>query len=155
MSVRNRRLQTRETAEASHPSPGEVFEGAIEGVVEGRVLARLEDGRRIEARRPAHVDRAWLEAAVAVGPVEAAFVFTRQGRALLWGVFPGPQHEQVRADVTLRARRVVVDAESVRLQAPRSHLEIGKDGDVEVRGRDVTSRASRINRVKGAAVRVN
>lgn len=134
----------------------DMFEGRVSAVGQGTVQASIDGDRNIEARCPAHIDRAWLAAAVAVAPVEAVFFVPRNGtRPILAGVFPGPEHAEVRADVTVRARRVRIEAEEFRVQGKNAHVAVDKQGAVEVRGRDVTTRATRINRVQGGAIRLN
>ena len=45
--------------------------------------------------------------------------------------------------------------ESIELKCGTSSFVMSKDGRVNLRGSDVTSRASRINKIKGAAVKIN
>src|SRR5438270_7935917 len=103
----------------SEPLPSDhVVEVEVTEMLEpGWVEARLPSGRRLRARCPQHIDQNWLRAAIKVAPVEAAVAFAGGAakRALLWSIFPGPQHEQVRADLHLRAGRVVLDGQSIRL----------------------------------------
>jgi hypothetical protein len=145
--------------EALHPLPldprTELLEGRVT-TVGTTVLATISPDEAIEVRCPAHVDRAWLAAAVKVAPVEAAFAVARNGtRPILVAIFPGPEHVAVRADLTLVARRVRIDAEEFRVQGKNAHLSLDRKGAVEVRGKDVTTRATRLNRVQGGAVRLN
>jgi hypothetical protein len=134
-----------------------VIEGRVGSVDEhGTVRAVLNGGEPIEARCPAHIDLAWLKAASACAPVDAAFVVARpSGRHILWGVFPGAAHAEVRADVVIRGRQVRLDAESVHLSSRDAHLRLEADGNVAVKGRDVTSHARRVNRIKGGSIRLN
>jgi hypothetical protein len=153
-------MKTRKALKAPAPivpirPTSDVFEGRVTSV--GPVVqAIIAPDQVTEARCPAHIDRAWLAAAVAVGPVEAAFVVPRNGsRPILIGLFPGPEHAKVRADLKLVARRVRIEADEVRLQGNHAHVALDRKGTVEVRGRDVTTRATRINRLQGGAVRIN
>ena len=135
------------------------------GVIEGRVVevepsgtvrAVLAGGEAIEALCPAHIDAAWLKEACARAPVAAAFVLARpSGRHLLWGIFPDAAHAEVRADVVIRGRQVKVEAESVELSSRDARLDLEADGKVTLKGRDVTSHARRVNRIKGGSIRLN
>ena len=135
--------------------------GPIEGEVRlvddrGLAHAMLASGETVIARCPAHVDRAWLQAAARVAPVDALFVAARpSGRLVLWGIFPGEPHEAISVDVRIRGRQVRIDAESVQVGTAEAHLRLERDGNVSLRGRDVTSHARRVNRIKGGAVRLN
>jgi hypothetical protein len=136
--------------------PFELFEGRVTAVSAATVEAVLGLNEAIEARCPAHIDRSWLAAAVAVAPVEAAFATPRNGgRAILFAIFPGPEHSDIRADITLVGRRVRIEGEEIRVQGKKAHVAVTRDGGVELRGKDVTSRATRINRLQGGAVRLN
>ena len=131
---------------------GEVHSVDDDGVVHGA----LATGEAIRARCPAHIDREWLRAAARLAPIDAVFVSTRpSGRMVVWGIFPGRAHDAVAVDVRIRGRQVRIDAESVHVGNEKAHLRLEKDGNVSVRGRDVTSHARRVNRVKGGAVRLN
>jgi hypothetical protein len=123
---------------------------------DGSVRGELANGEVVEALCPAHVELAWLREALLVGPVRAIFAAPEGwDEPALWGIFPGREHEKVVADVTVRGRRVVVAAESIRLECEANSVKLASDGNVEIRGKDVFSRAKRINWVKGAAVRIN
>jgi len=135
------------------------------GVLEGRVIATsqpgtvrgvLAGGETIEALCPAHVDAVWLQAACERGAVAAAFVLVQpSGRHVLWGIFPGPEHAEVRADIVIRGRQIRLDAEALQLTSRSARLELDAEGNVAVKGRDVTSHARRVNRIKGGSIRLN
>jgi hypothetical protein len=76
-------------------------------------------------------------------------------RYVLWGIFPGAAHADVTIDVTIRGRQVRVDAESLHLAARNAQVRLDVDGNIVVSGRDVTSHARRVNRIKGGVVRIN
>jgi hypothetical protein len=138
------------------PEGQDVFEGQITAIDDRGVTARIEPTRALKARCPAHVDRNWLAAAVKVAPVDAAFVLPRNGtRPILLAIFPGPEHADVRADVTLVGHRVRIAAEEILIQGKRAHLSLDRKGAVELRGQDVTSRATRLHRIQGGAIRLN
>jgi hypothetical protein len=122
----------------------------------GIVRAVLAGGEAIEALCPAHIDAAWLKEACARAAVAAAFVLARpSGRHVLWGIFPDAAHAEVRADVVIRARQVKIEAESVQLSSRDARLDLEADGKVTLKGRDVTSHARRVNRIKGGSIRLN
>ena len=135
------------------------------GILEGRVVATSEPGtvrgvlatgETIEGLCPAHVDFAWLQAACARSPVAAAFISLQpSGRHVLWGVFPGPEHADVRADVVIRGRQIKVDADNLQLSSRNAHVDLDAEGNVAVKGRDVISHARRVNRIKGGSIRLN
>jgi translation initiation factor IF-1 len=137
--------------------PSGIAEGVVVRVREdGTAQVRLEDGSRLDARLPQHVNAAWLEEAVRVAPVEAAVALTSRGRALLWCLFPGPEHAAVVVDLELTGRTVTLRAEErVELQCSRARVELNQEGDVTVKGREVLSRATSVNRIKGGTIRLN
>jgi hypothetical protein len=136
---------------------GELVEGEITAVTaDGRVRAVLTGRVSIEALRPAHVDARWLAEASRSAPVPAVFAIARpSGRYVLLGVFPGEAHANVKVDVVIRGRDVRVEAESINLASRNAHVRLDVDGNVSVRGRDLTSHARRVNRIKGGAIRLN
>jgi hypothetical protein len=126
-------------------------------VIDGRVTRILPDGRaEVEADnglikcRCAHgIDLGWLRSAVAVGPVDAEISIGARGGSL-WAVFAGPEHRDVVPE------RVDLAASSgIRLSCGQSTVTLEHDGRVRVRGRDVTTRGSRVARVLGGTVRIN
>lgn len=147
-------------APAASAEVGLLFEGevlAVADVADGvTVRAKLAGGASIEASCPAHVDASWLRAACALAPVPAAFAVARpSGRHVLWGIFPRAAHAAARADLVIRGRAVTVDAESLALTSRAAHLRLEAEGDVALKGRDVTSHARRVNRIRGGSIRLN
>jgi hypothetical protein len=156
-SLAARRELAARAGEANSLIEGRVIE-LTDGDGEGAVVVRalLAGGEGVEALCPAHVDAGWLRAACAVAPVPAAFVVARpSGRHVLWGIFPGAAHADVRADLVIRGRAVTVDADSLALSSRDAHLRLQANGDVALKGRDVTSHARRVNRIKGGSIRLN
>jgi hypothetical protein len=153
------------TARRAAAAAGEISAAGGLGVIDGRVVAVeaggqvravLAGGEAIEALCPAHIDAAWLKEACARAPVAAAFALARpSGRHVLWGIFPDAAHADVRADVVIRGRQVKVEAESVQLSSTDARLDLEADGKVTLKGRDVTSHARRVNRIKGGSIRLN
>jgi hypothetical protein len=128
-------------------------------VVEGRVTEVLADGRArlvtagrrvVDCRCPQHVNVDWLRAAVAVAPVEAEASVGAGRAGTLWCLLPGPEHREVApAHVDLIAR------DSLKIACGNSTVSLKKDGTVRVRGKEVTTRGSRVARVQGGTVRIN
>jgi len=127
-------------------------------IVEGRIIAVLPDGRAklvtragatLPCRCPQHVSVDWLRAAVAVAPVEAEA--STNGRAgTIWCLLPGPEHRDVAPDTLQLAAR-----QTLKIACGDSTLSLDKEGTIRLRGRDVTTRGSRVTRVQGGTVRIN
>jgi hypothetical protein len=63
---------------------------------------------------------------------------------------PGPEHQEVApAHLDLIAR------DSLKIACGDSTVSLKKDGTVRVRGKEVTTRGSRVARVQGGTVRIN
>jgi hypothetical protein len=152
-SARPRRAPKPRSATVS----GELQEGTIVAVnTDGSVRAELSGGPQIEALCPAHVDQAWLAAAAKLAPIAAAFLPARpSGRYVLFGLFPTRAQAEIRVDVVIRGRQVRVEADEVSVASRNARLGLDAEGNVSVRGRDVTSHARRVNRIKGGAIRLN
>src|SRR5213079_798686 len=122
-------------------------------IVEGRVTEVLDDdrarlvtasGRIVDCRCPQHVNVDWLRAAVAVAPVEVEASVGNGRAGTLWCLLPGPEHREVAP-----ARVDLVARESVKIACGDSTVTLSKEGTVRVRGKDVTTRGSRVARVQG------
>ncbi|HEY6474952.1 MAG TPA: hypothetical protein VI456_00120 [Polyangia bacterium] len=128
-------------------------------IVEGRVTEVLADGRArlvtasrrvVDCRCPQHVSVEWLRAAVAVAPIDAEASVGTGRTGTLWCLLPGPEHRDVIPDcLDLVAR------ESVKIACGDSTVSLSKEGTVRVRGKDVTTRGSRVTRIQGGTVRIN
>jgi hypothetical protein len=60
------------------------------------------------------------------------------------------------SEAILDGQRIVFDAQNeIVLRCGKSSLTLRKDGKVVVRGTEIVSRASRTNKIKGAAVQIN
>ena len=144
---------------ASRAIPSERPRTAERRIVEGRVTELLADGRArlviasgrvVDCRCPLHVNVEWLRAAVAVAPVDAE-ASVGSGRAgTLWCLLPGPEHRDV-----VPERVDLVARDSVKIACGDSTVTLSKEGTVRVRGKDVTTRGSRVARVQGGSVRIN
>lgn len=143
-----------------------VLVGEVVRVLGSRAVElRTAGGEVLEARCAQHVSAAWLSAAlVAVGPVPVGFVHVSPGTPpFVCTIFDGPEFAEVLADLEILSRNITLRAEgsfevsatdSVHMRVERSTLKLTPD-EVELRGKDVTSRARRTNRIKGGTIRQN
>jgi DNA-binding beta-propeller fold protein YncE len=103
------------------------------------------------------VDRCWLKAAVALAPVPA--VASHLGSdAWTWlsDVFPAPEHEALDDHFRVDAKTIELSAsESICIRTGKSIVTVTAAGEVTVRGRNITSRASNLSRVRGGVVKIN
>lgn len=126
-------------------------------VIEGQIVKLQEDGRvRLQTSdgpvicRLAHgIDRSWLRAALALGPVEAEGTRSNRGGSV-WALFPGPEHATAVADQIQIAAATAID-----IACGQSTITLKNDGRVRVRGRDVGMRGAWVARIQGRTVRVN
>jgi hypothetical protein len=135
-----------------------VVEGRVVAVDQERATARvlLDEGGHVDARLPQHVSAEWLRAAVELSAVDAAVAIPRSGRAILWSVFPGAEHAAVSVDVELLGRRVTLEAsEQLEIRCSRGSVCIDEEGNVTLRGKELLSRASHANRIKGGIIGFN
>jgi hypothetical protein len=124
----------------------------------GWAEATVDDGETVLAQIPQHVDRAWLAAALAIGPVEGVLIYLRHDgrrRFALGSLFPGPEHAEVRADVTVRANRIVFDGTAIELDCGKAVVSLDAQGNILIRGRDVESRAAGTHAIRAAVFRMN
>lgn len=144
---------------ASRAIPNERPRSSERRIVEGRVTEVLADGRArlvtaarqvVDCRCPQHINVDWLRAAVAVAPVEAEASVGAGRAGTLWCLLPGPEHRDVAP-----SRVDLVARDSVRIACGESTVSLSKEGTVRVRGKDVTTRGSRVARVQGGTVRIN
>jgi hypothetical protein len=157
---RTRRASKAKPAVARTPAAAaaELLEGRVVAVDSEAGLAQLElaDGRRVDARLPQHVSAAWLEAAIALAPVEAVAARPRSGRVSLWSIFPGREHAAVSIDVEISGRHVSLQAtERLEIRCSRGSVFIDEKGNVTLRGKELLSRATGANRIKGGVIRLN
>jgi hypothetical protein len=131
--------QRRKTRRKAAPQPRPpIFDVRVIGVL-GTGLAEVvaEDGLRLEARCPEHIDLRWLRAALSVGPVDGTAALTGPN-AVLWCIFPGPEHRLVMPDLDLRGRHVRLCAsEGVEIECGRTALMLDPRGNVKLRGQNV------------------
>ena len=142
--------------------PTSLHERSAEGVViglcsDGKARFRAESGEVTEVRVPRHVDKRWLAAAVALAPVPAVVAHPKGVQApLLWCVFCAPEHEALDQHFRVDAKTIELSArESVQIRTGKSIVTVTAAGEVSVRGKNSTSRASNLNRIRGGAVKIN
>ena len=146
----------------SFDEPGLLQGRAVEGTViglgsDGKARFRDEHGVVTDVRVPRHVDKRWLEAAVALAPVPAIAVHPEGIHApLLWCVFSAPEHAGLDEHFRVGAKTIELSAsESVHIRTGKSIVTVTAAGEVIVRGKNITSRASNLNRIRGGAVKIN
>jgi hypothetical protein len=146
--------------------PVEDLEPARTGAVEGHVVRvgpgraaafRDQAGQTTEVRVPSQIDRRWLEAAVALAPVPAVVLLAEGLRQpVLWCTFPAEEHEALSDHIKLEAKTIELGAsESVTIRTDKATITVSADGAVEVRGKNILSRATNLNRIRGGGVRIN
>lgn len=145
-------------AAAELPREGRYLEGhvlALHG--SGRASFRDQAGASVEVRVPRAIDQRWLAAATALAPVPAiALDFDSASTPVLAHVFSGPEHEALDEHVRIEAKTIALAAsESVQICTGRSVVTVSADGEIRVRGKNITSRASNLNRLRGGSVRIN
>lgn len=140
------------------PQEARYVEGHVVALqANGKVAFRDEAGAKLEARVPRSVDRRWLSAALLLAPVPA-FVMCLESPSVpvLAYVFSAPEHEALDDHFRVDAKTIELTAsESVQIRTGRSTVTVCADGEIRVRGKNITSRASNLNRVRGGTVRIN
>jgi hypothetical protein len=103
------------------------------------------------------IDRCWLKAALALAPVPAvASHLGADSWTWLSDVFLAPEHESLDEHFRIDAKTIELSAsESIRIRTGKSIVTVTAAGEVTVRGKNITSRASNLNRVRGGAVKIN
>jgi hypothetical protein len=137
-----------------------IVEGQItEVLTSGLVSVVTDSGQRLEGRCPQHVSVSWLKAALSAGAIECVLLVRAASPALVWAVFSTPAHDEAaaaRQETVLTGRRITVRAtEAIDLTCGPSLVTLRGNGEVRTRGKDVLSRATRLNRLKGGSVRIN
>jgi hypothetical protein len=124
---------------------------------DGKARFRDEEGGVTDLRVPRHVDKRWLEAAVALAPVPAIAVHPEGVRTpVLWCVFSAPEHEGLDDHFRVDSKTIELSAsESIHIRTGKSIVTVTAAGEVSVRGKNVTTRASNLNRIRGGAVKIN
>lgn len=130
---------------------------------DGRVRVAREDGGSVPARHVAVLDPAQLTAPVNVG--REVLLLHEAGDpehpiVLAWMAEPGVAMTVTPAESARVARvdgkRVVIEAaEEILLQCGRGSILIREDGAIVIKGTNLLSRSSGINKIKGGAVRIN
>lgn len=69
---------------------------------------------------------------------------------------PELEFRAVSRDVVVNGKRLVFSSEDeISLSCGRSSIVLGRDGKIVIRGKDVLTRASHHNRIKGSSVKIN
>jgi redox-sensitive bicupin YhaK (pirin superfamily) len=137
---------------------GRFVEGHVVAVAaDGKAKFRDEVGANTEVRVPRHVDQHWLAAAVALAPVPAIALHPDDiPSPVLWCVFSARAHQPLDERFQVHAKTVELSAsESIRISTGKSVITVTAKGEVSVRGKNITSRASNLNRIRGGAVKIN
>ena len=153
-----RKLQSVAFADEPKLLQGRSVEGAVIGLAaSGKAVFRHEDGAVSEVRVPRHVDQHWLRSAVALAPVPG-IVAQPEGiqTPLLWCVFATPEHGVLDEHFRVEAKTVELSAsESIQIRTGKAIITVNASGEIGVRGRNITSRASNLNRLRGGAIKLN
>lgn len=153
-----RKLRSVNIADAPKLLQGRSVEGVVTGLnPDGQAVFHGENGEVTEARVPRHLDRRWLESAVALAPVPA-IVAHPEGihTPVLWCVFAAPEHETLDQHLCMDAKTIELSAsESIQIRTGKSIITVTATGEIGVRGRNITSRASNLNRIRGGAIKLN
>ena len=153
-----RKLRSVNLDDEPKPLQGRSVEGVVIGFGSGgKAVFRDQDGDITEVRVPRHIDKRWLGAAVALAPVPAVAVHPEGIRLpMLWCVFCAPEHEALDQHFRVEAKTVELSAsESIQIRTGKSIVTVTAAGEVSVRGKNITSRASNLNRIRGGAVKIN
>jgi hypothetical protein len=155
---RAHKLRTVSFSSDDQPLAGRFVEGHVVAVTPGgKAKFRDEAGVATEVRVPRHVDQLWLAAAAALAPVPAIALHPDDiPSPVLWCVFSAPEHEPLDEHFRIDARTVELSAkESIQIRTGKSVITVTAAGEVRVRGKNITSRASNLNRIRGGAVKIN
>ena len=153
-----RKLRSVALADEPESLQGRSVEGVVIGLrASGRARFRDENGTVTDLRVPRHVDRRWLEAAAALAPVPAIAVHPEGVRTpILWCVFAAPEHAGLDDHFRIDSKTIELSAsESVHIRTGKSIVTVTSAGEVTVRGKNVTTRAGNLNRIRGGAVKIN
>ncbi len=136
-----------------------VLSNGTAGVVVGEITSRLPDGR-ISVNYPGNPHgplpaRTLVEDLLAGAKVLLAF---EQGLPTL-PIVLGIVHDRARVEsrtIHVQADRIIFRAkEELTLECGDAGLKAGGNGVLHLKGKDVISRASRANKVRGATVHIN
>ncbi len=155
---RANQLRTVSFSSDDQPLAGRFVEGHVVAVAPGgKATFRDDAGTATEVRVPRHVDKRWLAAAVGLAPVPAIALHPDDILSpVLWCVFSAPEHEPLDERFQVHAKTVELSAsESIRISTGKSVITVTAKGEVSVRGKNITSRASNLNRIRGGAVKIN
>ena len=148
--------------------PGTACIGRLAESLNGTVLVEHSDRGPRSARHVAGLSAAELIARENVGR-EVLLLFEEGNRdrpiVVAWMVAPGgasvaidarlPEPEAER-EARVDGKRVVIEArQEILLRCGKGYILIREDGRIVIKGTDLLSRSSGINKIKGGAVRIN
>lgn len=134
----------------------------VEGIVIGTLSARAESGEAL-VDFPGNPGSGPLPARSLVSfgdedlgrAVALMFEGGRASAPILLGLIQGAERPAA-VEARVDRERVVIEAQSeIELRCGESSIVLTRDGKICIRGRDVLSRASAGNRIKGGSVRIN
>lgn len=140
-------------------APAGAVEGAVvEGLQTGRLVVRdgevrvsIGGGGPLPARFTRRLDR---QALAKLDGAEVLVLVEKDRRPLVVDLVDSEPPSGIEAIVD--GRRVVIEGhESVLIKCGDSAIELRADGKVVIRGKEVVSRASGTNRIRGGAVKIN
>lgn len=140
------------------PVEGRYVEGHVTAVEPGGKATFRDDSEEpCTVRVPRHVDHRWLAAAVTLAPVPAIVLCLDSGRApVLAHVFAAPEHAPLDERFRVDAKTIELAArEAIHIRTGKSLVTVTAAGEIQVRGKNILSRASNVNRIRGGAVRIN
>ncbi len=136
-------------------SPGAVKVGRVVGWSERHMLLVDFDGNELGPMEARQLSGAGIRGKLDGAQVLLVFENGDPTRPIVIGLV----RSNVRSSRTVRrisAHEIQFDAyERVVIRCGRSSIELTRDGRVNMQGTDVTSRASRTNRIKGSSVAIN
>jgi hypothetical protein len=159
MSMRSaHKLKPILSAEDSLGVEGRFVEGLVVAMhSDGRAAFRDRAGENRDLRVPRSIDRHWLREAVALSPVPAIALYFESGMSpVLSLVFAAPEHDGLDDHFRVDSKTIELSAsESVNIRTGKSIVTVTAAGEVSVRGKNVTTRASNLNRIRGGAIKIN
>jgi hypothetical protein len=159
MSMRSaHKLKPILSAEDSLGVAGRFVEGQVVAMQsDGRAAFRDRAGENCDLRVPRSIDRRWLREAVALSPVPAIALYFEYGLSpVLSLVFAAPEHDGLDDHFRIDSKTIELSAsESIHIRTGKSIVTVTAAGEVSVRGKNVTTRASNLNRIRGGAIKIN
>jgi hypothetical protein len=136
-----------------------LFAAAALGVVSGKVVSLESNGLVLVDYPKNHLG--WVQARTLVNELQvgAAVLLAFDGGDHTRPVVLGILYDRVnteKATLHLKASRIIIEAgEELVMKSGEGSFEARRDGKVNIKGRDVVSRAARTNKVRGSTVLIN